>query len=182
MKKCCRTKPQRSCGAWQKEREAILQRLCQRIEDQVSQGKKVRPLIWRAARRWNGKPFRCDPSRTLALSPGGFNKLFYNWRRNGRTAQSFALKFNPANRRPVTPQQVTRFVRHASQPGTFTFAAAFAAMQRTSQPVQYSPTHFFSSLPAELSKALRRLFHGRRQQRGIETRFKHFLAKGGYYA
>lgn len=174
----CRCSLQHNSGDWQKERATRLHRLCNWIETKVSQGKKVRPLTRLAARRWNGKPFRCDPSRKLTLSAGRLATLFYQWLGAGKTPESVALHYNPSNRRIVSRREIARFVRHAAAPGTFTFAAAFAAMQRT-RPVSYSATHFFRAIPADQSKALRGLFHGRRRQRGIEVRFKCFVRKAG---
>jgi hypothetical protein len=168
---CCRnSKPQSKAGDWQTERQTALQRICERIELQVSQGGKVRPLCRRAAKRL----------RKVALSGGRLATLFYLWRSNGRTPQTFALNWNPANRRPVSRAQIARFVRQAKQPGIFTFAAAFAGMQQSSKPVQFSPTHFFRSLPAALSKELRGLFYQRRKLRGVEGRFLRAIRKGDF--
>lgn len=157
---------------WQEERLATLQRVCARIESHVAAGKKVQPQCRRAAKRL----------RKLKLSGGRLTTLFYLWRSNGRTPQTFALNWNPANRRPVTRAQIKRFVHQAKQPGTYTFAAAWQQMQHGGQPISFSPTHFFASLPAELSKELRGLFYQRRKLRGVEARFNRFLEQGGWRA
>jgi hypothetical protein len=176
---CCRTSPQSNRSGCNQEREAILQRLCIWIETKVSQGKKVRPLARLAARRWNGKAFRCDPSRKLTLSANRLVALYYKWQQAGRTSQALARGYAPANRRPVTSKEQGRFLKHASAPGTLTFAAAWQSMQRTLA-VPFTLNHLCQSLPSPVRRELRRLFHARRNQRGIETRFGRYLAKGGF--
>jgi hypothetical protein len=165
--------------AWQREREAILQRLCIWIESKVSQGKKVRPLARQAARRWHGKAFRCDPSRKLTLSANRLVAIYYKWQRSGRNPRALALEYAPANRRPVTSKEQGRFLKQASAPGIFTFAAAWKSMERTA-PAPFTLNHLCQSLPKSVRRELRRLFHARRNQRGIETRFGRYLAKGGF--
>jgi len=80
-------------SVWQQARTTILQRICTGVESLVSRGAKVRPLINRAAKRWNAKPFRSDPSRRLKLSASRLLTLFYNWKRNGQLPGAFHLGY-----------------------------------------------------------------------------------------
>ena len=172
-----RVSPQTNSG-WQIERSNRLHRQFRRVEAARLTGKSVKSALVQFCWYWRGERYRSNSRVKVQFSLPRVRTLFYQWRANGRTPEAIALKYRPGNRRIVTRREVSRFLHHAAAPGIFTFAAAFAAMQRAGSPVKSSPTHFFSSLPADLSKALRQLFHGRRKQRGIETRFKRFL-KGG---
>lgn len=73
------------------KREATLQCLFTAIANQVCAGKKVRPLLRRAARRY----------RRLALSGGRLTALYYRWR--AQVSDALSLNYSPANRRPISP-------------------------------------------------------------------------------
>lgn len=176
---CCRnSKPHFRHGDWKKEHAERLHLQFSRVEAARRQGKSVKAALQYFAWYWRGKSYRANPKIKVRLSPSHLRKLYYQWRRNGRTSSAVALRYKAVNRRPVKPAEIARFVRHASAPVAFTFAGAWNAMQRT-QPLPYSMSHLWASLPAELRRELRRLFYGRRKQRGIETRFRRFLEKGG---
>lgn len=171
-----------SNSGWQNERAARLHRQFQRVEVARLKGKSVKAALSQFCWYWRGERYRSNPRITVQFSLPRVRTLFYQWRANGRTPEAIALHYRPGNRRIITRREIARFVGITATPGIFTFAAAFEAMQRSGRPVKSSPTHFFSALPVGLRKELRRLFYGRRQQRGIEIRFKRFLVTGGYYA
>ena len=77
------------------ERAKILQRACERIRTAVAAGKPIQKNIRRVARRLNGRPYRCDTSRRLALSPKTLRRVWDDWRRGGEVPAAFALNFNP---------------------------------------------------------------------------------------
>jgi hypothetical protein len=58
---------------WQTERANRLQRACQTIKAAIQRGEKISRAIRRAARSRNGRKYKSDPSRRLALtaSTGG---------------------------------------------------------------------------------------------------------------
>jgi len=187
MKKCCRTKPQRNSGDWQKERANILQRLCMSIEKQASQGRKVRPLIHRAARRWNGKPFRCDPKRTLTLSAGRLTALFYKWRRETKTAGVFALHYTPRRER-VAKSFLLKFVNYCSVPRSRSLRAVWNEMAAHSgkQPISYTTAlrYFSSAQHRAIQGELLKMAHAKTVAQGLIAQAKakigdHYQPKGG---
>lgn len=155
-----------------------MHRQFKRVEAARRKGKSVKKALVHFCWYWRGERYRSNPRIKVQFSVQRLRTLFYQWRNNGRTPQALALHYRPA-RRVVKRTEIARFVRHAAAPGIFTFAAAFAAMQRTNS-VSYSMNHLWRSLPAQLSKELRQLFHARRQQRGLEAGFSRFVVKGGW--
>lgn len=170
MKSCRFSKPQSKSDDWKKEDANRLHRKFITLEAKRKTGKSVNELLTWFSWFWKGKAYRSATNIRVRYSIPTLRRRYYIWRNNGRTPQALALKYCPGNRRVVKQSEIARFVRQAATPGTFTFAAAFAATQRT-RPVSCSATHFFRSLPIGLSKQLRDLFYSRRQQRAIESRF-----------
>jgi hypothetical protein len=164
-------------GDWQKERAARLHRQFKRVEQARQQGKSVNAALAHFSWYWRGEHYRSNPDIKVHFSIHRLRNLFYQWQRGGRNPRAIALKYAPANRRIVTRKEQAHFLKHASAPGTLTFAAAWQSMQRT-LPVPFTLNHLCQSLPSSVRRELRRLFSSRRKQRGIETRFKRFVAKG----
>jgi hypothetical protein len=85
--------------AWQSERAyKKLQRACLRIKAAIQRGEPITRTIRRVARSMNGKPYRCDPSRRLALSPASLRRFWDKWRRGGEVPAAFALNYFPSHR------------------------------------------------------------------------------------
>lgn len=94
---------------WRIEFEQSLHRVCTGLKRGVEQGKPLRRLIARAAKRWDKKPFRFDPSRKFQLSRATLNRLFNQWRRGGGVPSALRHRYHPAG--PSVPAPVlVRFV------------------------------------------------------------------------
>lgn len=92
------------------ERAARLQKICVQIERaRVRTNLPLTTLVRRAARRWNKHPFRCNPSRRLAMSFPTLVRCWYLWWKGGRTPSVFQLHYGPGNR-VITAKLLTRFV------------------------------------------------------------------------
>jgi hypothetical protein len=83
----------KSISAWQTERQAKLQRACNRIRRAQAAGKPIGKTIRRVSHSLNGRPFRCDPARRLMLSAATLRRLWDNWRRGGEVPAAFKLNF-----------------------------------------------------------------------------------------
>ena len=102
-----------SFSKWQTEREALLQTLCESIAAAKMLGKPVRRSARRFSRRWNGRAYKADPPRKLALSEGTLLRNFYHWRKNGCLPSAFRLHYQPSP--PSIPAPILcRFVEFCS--------------------------------------------------------------------
>lgn len=84
--------------------------------------------VWRALRffcwRWNGKPYRSDPTHSFRLSRCTLRALYYAWLRSGRVREPLLLKPNRARGR-VTRGQLKSFVRLLQAPGVASTREAY---------------------------------------------------------
>jgi hypothetical protein len=88
-----KTLPASKSNQWQTERAAKLQRACEQIRRAIASGKPVGKTIRRVARRLNGRPYRCNPSRRLKLHPVTLRRIWDAWRRGGEVPAVFKLNF-----------------------------------------------------------------------------------------
>ena len=86
---------QNSTPAWQVERAQRLQRACRSIETRLARGEQNRRAFRRVAKYQHGRPFRCDPSRTMRLSEGTLRYLFPRWKNGGKVSAAFQLHYRP---------------------------------------------------------------------------------------
>jgi hypothetical protein len=94
---------------WQSERAARLHRICQLIQKRVAKGQPLLRAIRTFSRRWNGLPFRTDPSHRYALNVSTLYRHWRKWRLFGETPAAFRLHYFSAARRIPAPVLV-RFV------------------------------------------------------------------------
>ena len=108
----------RSTPAWQVERTAKLQRACQTIAAAVQRGEKIGKAIRRAARSRNGRNFKSDPSRQLALSASSLRRLWDRWNKTGQTPAAFKLNFfrRPSSVPVAMLVRFTKFCAGGPQP------------------------------------------------------------------
>ena len=66
--------------AWQRERAKKLQRSCRTIKAAIQHGEKIGRVIRRLSRRHNGRCFKCDPARQLALTEGTLRRMWDKWK------------------------------------------------------------------------------------------------------
>lgn len=117
----------RSC--WQQERRRVLTRIFQAVARTTKPGKRWRAFR-RAARRLNGQPYQCNPSRLWKISAKTLRNLFYLYRRDG--VQVLELNYSTAVRRKVHRDQVTLFFQICARPGIRTLRVAFLQFTRES--------------------------------------------------
>ena len=80
-------------GNWQGERERRLNRACLLIQAAISRGETARKAIRRMAGRYNGRPYKSDPRRCMALARTTLRGLFYKWKRGGELSAVFRLNY-----------------------------------------------------------------------------------------
>jgi hypothetical protein len=101
--------PNKSTPPWQIERAGKLHRACLRIEAARARGEKICKYVLRTARRYNGRPFKCDPARRMRLCTSSLWRLYRKWRRSGKVASALILKY--CKRPPYVPRLfMLRFV------------------------------------------------------------------------
>jgi hypothetical protein len=118
-----------SFPTWQIERARALHQVCHRIQTRLDRGEPLLRTVRLFSRRWQGKPFHCDPARRWNLSRGTLLRWFYRWQHNGYTPAAFALGYKSG--RPRIPAVlVTETMRRCALPGVFSLAAAVRSMAR----------------------------------------------------
>jgi hypothetical protein len=98
-----------SNSSWMTERAGLIHRACQCIKRSVVKGKRLNTSVKRISRRHNGRPFKCDGSRTLRLSHKTLLRSWYRWRIGGEVAAALRLNFHGRPPR-VRPAVLLRFV------------------------------------------------------------------------
>ena len=112
---------------WAAERARILRRLCQRIEANVQAGSKTEAEIRKAARRWNGKPFKTTPGRKLKLSEETLGRVYRKWK-PGHSEAAFELGY--LTHGTTLPEwAIKQFCRNCSRAGITSRAEAVRATQ-----------------------------------------------------
>ena len=99
----------RPLSAWQLERAALLHRACKSVQWRINHGQRKRKAFRRVSNYLNGRSFRCDPKRHLALTEGTLRRLFAKWKHGGEIPAAFKLNYHV--RQPSIPAPV--FVRFA---------------------------------------------------------------------
>lgn len=137
---------------WQTERAKILQRACRSIKAAAQRGAPIGRAIRRTARRYNGRPFKCDPARRLAVSSKSLRRHWDAWRRGGELPAAFRLQFKS---RPsaVTAPVMIRFAdfcatgrRKSMRAAWLAFAARPGAFGHGRRKKNFRPISYDSAL------------------------------------
>lgn len=146
--------------AWEAERAKRLQAICLRLDAHFTVGHRGISKVWqRESRRLQGKPYRSVPTRRWAMSPSRLRNLFYLWRRRGRTASVFAIRWDRSVRPLVDVDFIRVLAGYCSAPGVTGFRDGYNRMatRRTlrggKMPVSYSTACRY--LPLEKFQAVR---------------------------
>lgn len=116
-------------AAWESERARRLHHVCQRLDAQFAPGRRGIGKIWRReARRLDGKPFRTAPGRRWQMSASRLRNLFYIWRRRGRTASVFSIRWDRCGRPLVTGDFIRALAIQCSAPGVASIRAGYARL------------------------------------------------------
>ena len=131
------------------ERANKLQRACERIRTAVGAGKPIQKTIRRVARSLNGRPYRCEASRRLALSPKTLRRVWDDWRRGGEVPAVFKLNYfvRPSS---VPATVMIRFVVYCAglpQPSR-SLAKAWREFSKQGRPVKTSLDQVYHYFPA----------------------------------
>jgi hypothetical protein len=115
--------------AWQAEREQILHRASKSVQARINHGERKRKAFRRVANYHNGRRFKCDAKRRLALAESTLRCHFRTWKRGGEIPAAFALQYRP--RRPSIPAPVlVRFAEFCASQPLPSLAAAWEKFRR----------------------------------------------------
>lgn len=154
---------------WIRERARILQRLCERIEEQHARGASVVSAARRIAKRWNGRPYKTAPGRRFKLSAQRLRVLYYRWKASGKRLESFGPAFRPITKRE--PAAVQKLTLACLSPAVASFRDGCRAAQRS----ENSACAFYRAFPPTLTRRLGRLFAARRAVRREEMALNRLL-------
>lgn len=128
------SKPSPQSGAqpdfpvWRREYEQSLHRICQGIKSGLERGESLCAIARRCSRRWNGKTFKSDPTRTFFLSFGTIIRLWYRWKRGGEVPAAVRLRYRGTAAHLPAPM-VVRFLEFCLARSFSSFKAAWMAYQ-----------------------------------------------------
>lgn len=105
------------------------------------------------------------------MSKGTLLRLFYLWRRTGKTPDAFRLCYR-SGREKLNQKQLIKFLRACFRPGTHSYRMAHRQTKNT--PVTVSA--YRHSLPGSCRQTLARLFSQRRRLRWTERQAQRVLA------
>ena len=152
---------------WQSERAAIVHRACQSVQRLVDARHSVAVATRRTAARFAGRPFKCDPSRRLALSALTLRRAWNKWRMAGQVPSALRQQFRPVNS-TVSALVLCQFIDLCAKRPWPSLAAAWTQFSRAggvvtrgrrlgapvgitySQAARYFPAAHFRQLQAEL--------------------------------
>lgn len=142
---------------WQTERTRRVHRICGCIERRLARGQtleqSVAYFVWYHAH----SVYHCDPARPFRLSRKTLVRLFYQWKKGGRTPQAIALHYRPA-RAKLSQPKLSRFVQSCLASGTGSYRAAFTRLKKPAATV----SAYQKALPRSARAALTELFAAER--------------------
>jgi len=115
-----------SLPAWQTERVEKLHRACLSVQSAVNRGEYVSRAIYHVSRRLNGRPYKCDPSRRMALANSTMRAIWDTWRKDGMVPAALRLNYYSGNRIIYAPLLI-RFLNFCAEWHWKTYKAAWAA-------------------------------------------------------
>jgi hypothetical protein len=133
-----------------RERARLLLSICRAFDRHVEHGHALAPQFKRLARRWSGRVYRCDPSRSIRFSAERLRKIYYGcWLRSGRKPESLSYRYGAnvprftlslRNRRKLrvlltgctsfAALRTALFPRASTRPCDKTFRRCFTASER----------------------------------------------------
>lgn len=155
----------RARQSWREERARLVLAICLHIQARTLAGHSEAREIRRAAKRWNGRPYRKSPDRKLRLSEPTLTRLFYGWKKRGTDA----LVLNYKAGTPKMPAAVVQdFLRACLDEGVHSMAEAIRAIQviwreRYGEGCPYSVECFYRRVPKGLRGVIADLHRGRRE-------------------
>jgi hypothetical protein len=147
---------------WQAERAAKLHRACLSVQAAVQRGEKLGRSLYRVSRRLNGQPYKCDPSRRVALSAITMRRIWDVWRRGGEVPAALRLNYSFANRIVYAPLLI-RFVNFCADRDLKNFKAAWAALGQREAGLKISYDTLRRNLPTGCFKEFHRCKQAIRQ-------------------
>ncbi len=103
---------------WQRERAALLHRACRSVQTRINHGERKRKAFRRVAKYHDGRSFKCDPKRRLALSEQTLRRQFAIWKLGGELRAAFKLDYfvrRPSVAAPVLVR-FTNYCANSCQP------------------------------------------------------------------
>ncbi len=113
---------------WQIEREKLLLRLCRLMLTRVQGGQSISKAAREVSRRWNGRHYKCEPTRRIQLSASSFAAHFSRWQKDQRI-ESFRLAYKGPTAKKVPPAFIREVARRAQAPEVYSWQSILRSMQ-----------------------------------------------------
>ena len=158
--------------AWQRERMQRLARICRCIDRGRQQGKRIRKMVILHAWRWRGRHYKCDPERRIRFRASTLLRIYYQWKRGGRTQAAIALRYRSGNRK-LPAGKVLELARACAQPGVRSFHQAYGQVANPRATV----SAFWHAMPAQVRERLAALCAARRKTEYLEREAARAIAR-----
>lgn len=162
-----------SHSTWQSERVCRLLHILRGLDRRVLAGQSLIRSAARAARRWRGHHYKSRPGGTVQFSQKTLIRLFYLWRRNGRTAEALQLRYRPIVRRKVRPEDVVNLLQACASPEITSLRQAYRQLKT---PMGSESAYRHNITPGQ-RRLLSDLFTARRQASRANRQAQALLAK-----
>jgi hypothetical protein len=147
-----------------RERAERLHQFCKTVDRRRAAGVPVRKAVTYFAWFWKDRPYRTAPHIKARLSRSTLVRLYYRWRRNGKSPDCFALHY--VDRLPLVPLEIVHaFLAACATPGVIHWSQAL----RLTDLKGLSFPRVFSALPERARQTIRETFTARRHAQ-IEVR------------
>jgi hypothetical protein len=113
---------------WQLERAGRLHRQFLRVESRRKKVGGVDRCLKNFEWYWRGATYRTEPKCEVRFSLNTLRRLFYFWKKNGRTSECLLLRYryNPNHESKVSPDLLAEFVSICITPGVNSMAQAYS--------------------------------------------------------
>ena len=155
---------------WQRERMQRLARICRCLDRGQTAGKRLRRMVRFHAWRWRGRHYKAAPSRPIRFNAGTILRIYYAWRKGGRTPAALALHYWRGNRR-ASRCQVIELSKLCLLPETKSFSAAY---RRLATPGA-AESAYRRAMSARLQAALAALLAHHRHEQVLERTVRRIL-------
>jgi hypothetical protein len=156
-------------------------RWCESIESARARGVSVAKMSRRIAGYWRNRHYHCDPRRPVLCSARSIRRIYFAWRKGGRTTA--AIEPKPANNSRCVEFTLSTGermrVRHLLLDGrTVSFSQIFTSLFPRQAPICL--TQFYRKIPAAVRARARKIFRSRQALARAERALAVALHAGGF--
>jgi hypothetical protein len=167
--------PPKLTPAWQRERAAWLARVLPLIDMRIARGESAESGFRLYARRSRGRCYK--DGRPVRMSENSLSRIYYFWRKSGRSAASLELHYCCPVVTKLTPEMAAAFLQLCCTANAVSFASAYRELKARCAELPYKMQQFYRFFPASQKIKLRRQFRQRVKNRQAENEVRATVAE-----